>query len=679
MASPVHPGNSDWTMCADKLRHQAQQIPKLDETIATLSRWFDALRAPPYDDQNADERLGAAFGSGTDHPAAWCARVSADLPPELAIPLSDSIGSAAPFETLNSLVNYIFGRACMRSVMATPSDTSGLSLAYNLLWPMAYRNGGAYAGADDELLAQLDTATDARAEVEAEAQRLKQNPVLAAGTLDLDRTRGAIQQASSPKSLETCANWQVRQLPIRLKFGRVVQVIGLSDAAFAIKLLETINNPALVASALSYSGVSDIPAMAHLLNRADQVFDKDNRWTRGTTAWMVLLEIEQRLLTLLEEQIRAVRLGAPVPPDPEAIIRRQLDAAAEAVLSRSDGPRLVLEWLAHLLWSILIMRAPLPGTDIDDLSSLDPRRVLLNAAGACFTRADWANPIRIWALFDGSLLVAGANDSYRLVKEVPLRLPMWHDWLEQENTIVPAALAVLFPGDRASSLSWLASWVRLICQNLQGLSVVHQLTEPGPSQAARHLAWPLARTGRPSERFAELWSDAGWQLTRARFSKLEDAASTVRPCVALVRIGLYMLEWSKLFNNDDVRALASLLADAIDEMRYTLHDPVGDQWPTLAGKLAGVMAATGLLKDGGCERLLARYEGDDDALAAASVNMAANGVPSWQVRQALASIGVDAHELADRWEGWNRRVARDRSGKPTDFLKCLQSISEAVT
>jgi len=140
-----------------------------------------------------------------------------------------------------------------------------------------------------------------------------------------------------------------------------------------------------------------------------------------------------------------------------------------------------------------------------------------------------------------------------------------------------------------------------------------------------------------------------------------------------------MLEWSTLNNANDATAFASLLADAVDEIRYTLPEIVTVWWSSLAGKLAGVMAATGLLKNGGCERLLARYDGDDDSLAAAVVNAAANGVPDWEVRQALTSIGVDAKELAERWETWNDRFARDADGKPSKFLTRLLAISEAAT
>lgn len=666
-----------WRIHADDLREQLQRIPRHEEAIGNLSKWFEVLRGPLYEAQNTDERLQAALASETDNPVVWCFGVPAYLPPELKALLSDRISPDAPAEILDPLIRYALGRACMKSMMLRPSDTAGLSLAYGLLWPLAH-DGIAYAGADDELLHQLVAATEARVEIEAEARRLGENPIGAARRFDRDRTAQAIQQASSPESLEACTHWQIRGLHLDLHFGRVIQVIGSSDTALAAKLLDTIGNAALVATVMRGSGILDIPAKANLLRSVSPVFDLKNCWTGRTTAWIILLDIEERLSEPLQEQVRVVRSGGTHPPAPGAIVEQEVAVAAEALLSRPDGARLALEWLAHLLWSTLLLRTPATRAGGDNLSALEPLSVLLQALGAHFGREDWANPLRVWALFGGSPLVTDVSNSYRPAQELPLLLPLWRDWLGQPNTFGPIAVAVYLWDYTVSSPGWLAKWIRLLCQDLEGHPAMLQLVEAEPSQAARYLAWPLVRSGRPSERFGELWSDAGRQLTRARFAKIEKAADAVQPCVALIRVGLHMLEWSTLNSVDDAGGFASLLADAVDEVRYTLPEIGIAQWSTMAGKLAGVMAAIGLLKDGGCERLLARYDGDDDSLAAAAINAAANGVPAWEVRQALASIGVEAGELAERWETWNARFARDEGGRPSNYLAQLLAIGEAV-
>ncbi len=666
-----------WRMRADSLREQLQRSPQLEGAIESLSMWFDLLRRSPYNAENADERLRAAFASETDNPVAWCAAATAYLPPEVETSLSSVMGPDALLNILDSLLEYVLGRACMRCLMARPSDTSGLSLAYGLLWPTV-RDGISYAGADDELLERLGVMDDARAEIVAEARRLGENPGVVVGSFGRDRTAQAIQNASTPESLEACTNWQIRDLPINLHFGRIIQAIGSADAPFAAILLETIRNPALVASVLGRPDILSIQASANLLRSVGPIFGPDDRWTRGTTAWMVLLDIEAKLSAPLQEQARAVRLGAPRPPDPGGIVKQEeLDVVAEALLARADGPRLALEWLAHLLWSVLLQSPP-SGAGGDTLSDLDHRAVLLNALAARFRQKDWANTLRVWMLFGGSPLVAGANGPRRVAQEAPLLLPLWRDWLGRPNALVPVAVAVQLCDDALPVPTWLPEWVTMLCRDLEGYSFTLQLADTGPAPAAGYLAWPLVRSSAPSERFKLLWSDATWQLTRARFSKLEDAADRVRPCAAIIRIGLRMLEWAALVGAEDPDELAWSLADAIDEVRYTLPEIGLAEWSTLVGILAGSMAGAGLLKDGGCRRLLARYVGDDNSLAAAAVNAVANGMTAWEVRQALASIGEDVGDLTVRWETWNERFARDGSGKPSAFLGQLLAVSQAA-
>jgi hypothetical protein len=667
-----------WRIRADGLREQLQRIPRLGEAIESLSRWFGVLRGGPYDTRPADERLCAAFTSQTGNPVAWCAGVPAYLSPDLETLLGVSVGPDAQVETLDPLIRYALGRACMKSIMARPSDTSGLSLAYSLLWPVSH-DGIGYAGADDELLDQLASATEARVEIEAEARRLGENPVSAASGFDHDRNAQFIERASKPVSLEACTHWQVQSLHFDLKFGRVIQVIASSETAFASELLETVGNAALVASFLRGSGIQDITTLANLLKSVGPAFDQNYLWTGSSMAWMILLDIEERLLKLLQAQIQVARLGAGRPPDPGAIVKREVALTVDVLLSRKDGARLALEWLSHLLWSVILLRTPPPRVGEDDLSIFEPRQVLLQVVSIRLGREDWANPLRIWTLFGGSLLVAGVNDSYRPYRKVPLLLPLWRDWLGQPNTIVPLAVAVQLWGFAVASPGWLAEWVRHLCRDLEGHPAIHQLVKAEPSEAAKYLAWPLVRSGRVSEKFGEIWSDAGWQLTKARFAKLENSADVVQPCAALLCVGLQMLEWSVRDSADDAGALAALLATAIDEVRYTLPEIGIIPWSTFVGRLAGVMASAGLLKYGGCEQLLARYDGDDESLAFAAVYAVANGVPAAEVKQALVSIGVDARELAQRWNTWNARFERGDNGKPSSFLAYLQAISEAVS
>ena len=316
------------------------------------------------------------------------------------------------------------------------------------------------------------------------------------------------------------------------------------DTAFAARLLDAIGNAALVASAIRGADILDIPAKVGLLRSVGLVFDLNDRWTGRTTAWMILLDIEEKLLAPLQAQNGVVRSGGARPSDPLAIIGQEVAIAAEALLSRPDGARLSLEWLAHLHWSVLRLPTQSLKAGGDDLSAFEPWPLLLKALLARFGQEGWANPLRIWALFGGSLLAVDKNNLTRPARKAPLFLPLWRDWLGKPNTLVPIAVAMGFWDSAVLPSGWLAEWVRHLCQNLEGHPAMHQLVAVEASLAARYLAAPLVCSGLPSERFSELWSDANWQLTKARFSKLEDHADVVQPCVALICVGLHMLEFS---------------------------------------------------------------------------------------------------------------------------------------
>jgi hypothetical protein len=349
-----------WRIRADNLRQQLQQIPRCEEAIGSLSKWLALLRGSPYETQNTDERLSAAFTSKTDSPVAWCAGMSAYLLPELEASLRGCIGGDEPLAALAPLTRYVLGRACLKSVMAMASGSVGLSLAYDLLWPVAH-DGIADAGADDELLDQFEAAREARVEIEAEARRRGANPISAARRFDHDRTAQAIGQASSPVSLEACTHWQIQGIHADSEYERVIQVIGSVNTAFAAELLETIGNAALVASVIRGPDILDIPAKGKSTAIRWSAFDLNDRWTGRTMAWMILLDIKEKLPAPLQEQSGVVRSVAARPSDPQAIIRQEVAVAAEALLSRPDGARLALEWLAHLLWSVLRLRIQSPG------------------------------------------------------------------------------------------------------------------------------------------------------------------------------------------------------------------------------------------------------------------------------------------------------------------------------
>ena len=661
----------------DSIRRRFHDSASLQEGVVHLSRWFGILRAPPYSGFNEDERLLAAVASVDDHPVRWCSARSLRLPLDVETSLAAAAPDGSTLDTLDPLVRYVLGRAAMRCMADAPGGSSGLSLAYGLLWPLL-RGAEADAGADDELAVAATLGSEARGEIEAQARRFAADPAMAARSFDRQRTTQALLAAARPASLEACAHWNVRELALDFPFGQVVRPLAAADAGFTAGVLATLGNPALVAAALGSSAAGLEPLRSRAVLRSlPSVFDAGGRWTEEATAWMVVLHLEDGLSGILDDQLRAVRSGAAPPQDPVAVVSAGMSDTVDAVLARPDGPRLTLEWLARLVWSAILGPRPF-GQGVDErFDALQPRAVLLNALAARLEREEWANPVRVWTLFSGGPAVSVLERGEVPKGDFAGQLPTWRDWLGQPNPLVPLAVAVqLLPGS-VSVPAMLPAWIKLLFRNLRGASCDHQMAEAGPNQAASYLAWPLASASGAAETFADLWSDSGWLRTSARFAGLEEAPEAVRPCFALLRVGLRMLQFQAATEGENGAGLATALADAVDEVRYTLPEIGITEWPSLAGSLAGIMATRGLLAGDAVGGLLARYQGDDAALAAAAVNMAANGVPATEVRRALESLGERADRLARRWEAWNDRFARDDRGKPSDFLARLTEIAVA--
>lgn len=673
-APPVDDGAGD---ALDSIRHRVRDSASLQEGVVHLGRWFGILRAPPYSESTEDDRFLAAFTSVTDHPVMWCATRALRLPFDIETSLAATARTGNTLDTLEPLVRYLLGRAAMRCMVDAPGGSSGLSLAYGLLWPLL-RGGEADAGADDELAAAAMPGTQARGEIEAQARRFAADPAIAAGSFDRQRTTQSLQAAARPTSLEACAHWNVRELRLDFPFGQIVRPLAGVDAPFAASVLAMLEHPSLVAAALgSGSAGLDAAWSRAVLRSLPPVFDAGARWTEETTAWMVVLHLEDGLSEILDDQLRAVRSGAATPQDSAAVVLAGTSDTVDAVLARSDGPRLALEWLARLIWSAILGPRPFGQRGDEKFDALQPRAVLLNALAARLGPEEWANPVRIWTLFSGGPAVSMLETGKVPKGGTAMQLPVWRDWLGQPNPLVPLAVAVQLLSGSGPVPALVPAWIKLLFRNLRGASCDHQMADAGPNQAASYLAWPLVRCGRAADAFTDLWSDSGWLRTSARFAALEEAPEAVRPCVALLRVGLRMLQLQAVMGGEDGTWLAAALTDAVDEVRYTLPEIGVSEWPSLAGSLAGIMAARGLLAGDAIGELLGRYHGDDAALAAAMVNMAANGIPAHDVRRALEAMGERADRFVRRWEAWNDRLARDETGRPGDFLTRLMEIAGA--
>lgn len=651
---------------AEGARQETDSRLELETAVDSLCAWCGILREEPYSEANADERLKRAFASPDDNPTRWCARRRLPLAPELETEFAAHLADGGADQPLGVLASYVLGRAAMRSAMRSPAGTSGLSLPYRMLWHPASDVG--FLAADDELATALEGSFEAKGEINAEARRLGAHPGSAARGFDRERTEQAIVAAGRPASLEACAGWRVRDVVIDLPFGRVVQLVGSRDPAWGSRLLDIVANPALNAVMLSSSSLLDVNGLARMLAEAATIFTDAGAWNGRTSVWTILVEIEERLVALLD---RAARSGAPSAAVEQAVRDAMVEIEA-ATRARPDGPRLLLEWMAHLLWGNVFLSRPSTGAR---LGGLPPRHALLDAVAAHFRAGSWSHPLRVRALFGGGTAVAVDG---RSPAGPASSLPVWMDWLGKGTSIAPLGVAIQLWDGAASSVEVLSNWVRDVCAGLENEPMVNVLAQSSASPAAQYLAWPLVHLPNPASAFALIWSDAAWLRTRVRFARLEDASVLTQPAAALVRVGLAMLSWPDTARIANPGPLAIALADAVDELRYGAFEIGLSQWSGLAGTLARGMATHGLLDSDGCSRLLRRYHGDDDSLAAAAVNARDGGVAAELIGRALADMGDRGPDLAGRWARWNDRLARDENGKPGRFLELLTEIARGA-
>ena len=270
---------------------------------------------------------------------------------------------------------------------------------------------------------------------------------------------------------------------------------------------------------------------------------------------MVVLEIQDRLLfpsrNTLAPPDTAIT-GAPLPIGFEPLLISALDVIA----LRADGPRLAIEWLAHLLWSWIIGsgRAGRRGKSIERREALF--RQLIDE---CAKRG-WTAPARIWSMFGG--LPVESFPSAEAIKSAGM--PVWQDWCGRVSYAVPLAVACCtFDGD-ARKTEWLVQWLSSVFPLLKDDFALISLSGSSAARLPGLLAISIANAPCPAAAFRAAWSDAEGARLEAQFLDFLGGQTVVRTCEAIIRVGLGALARG---GNSSIE-LASVLADAIDEARY---------------------------------------------------------------------------------------------------------------
>jgi hypothetical protein len=638
-----------------------QDRPGLTAAADLLADWLLTLRTVGMEAVLPAERIACALAEPTTA-ASW--RDLRDrLPQEFGHPeeAEDLSMSTDP------IAGYCLGRGAMRAAMRHPEGSHGLADAYRLVSSHVW-HAFSREGADDELAEKIDEARAAAAEVCAEAKRLGDDPGIAADFVDRERTRQAIARASAPVSLEACSNWLVRDLPVDHAFMRVLQIVAQGNPERAANLLGEIANPALVAAALHGDQSLNFGSLSGLLPYLPPIFAAGSR-TGSTAAWMLLLEAEDRLLAEIRPQTSA-SLSAVTGGDKDCV-ETSVKAICEGLARREDGPRLAAEWLAHLLWPIVLQFS----TGFRNPGGLECRETLLAIVSGQFRQRGWTEPARLRSLFGGSPVIEAAAADKPTAGVVPGTLPVWMDNQGKPSALIPLAVAALQWDVQAADAGWFTDWMRAVCRHLPGDPALAPLADVGASRIALILARPMIRLPDPAALFATLWEDVAPIRLRARFTDLLEGKDGIQTCHAIVRLGLAALASCVQVAGADPSCLLAQLADAVDEIRYCLPGAGLGHEGDLVAALTSSAAAALLLDEERLEWLFWRYDGDDECLAAAAANALANGMPPDTLRRALALIGEDPDGLLARWKAWNERRITDSRGKPTPMLVWLERMT----
>jgi hypothetical protein len=582
---------------------------------------------------------------------------------------------------LSAVTLYVLGRATMESAITEPRGTGGLTLAYNWFEEIdgAYFS---YGGADDRLLDSDTLPEPVLDEMRNEAQRFGKEPQRAAYLFDHARSSEAIRRAAESESLEAAVNRHVTEARVDLPFGRIVLVVSGKWPALGAELLSALANPVLIAAALADRSLIAAELLASLLQHAPPAFDESGSWSGSFVVRLLLHAFEIWCIELIRNEVMGSGDVTKVDvADLSHLVSMEVTEILRVSIERSDGTRLLLEWLAHLVKSMLSsLTAPWADRRSNVIRSA-PVQALTEAVAAGLRGTPLSEPQSVWDLFGGSSVVLGVDRANPKVSRQDL--PRWDDFRGEGDAMVPIAVSVLLARDdgRISDCArQLVTWIRLAFMWLEDEPDLHlhTLVERSSGELQRILAFPLSKVPQPDAALSSLWEDANWRRTRARFGAPEASAKLIQSCAAVVHLGVHLIRWLPAGSDtaQDAKDVASRLADMIDEARYTLPELGLASWSEMVGTLAGAMAVHKLLEDGAsCHAFLSRYVGDDDALAAAVVGALANGASRSNLASGLRDNGEDPSDLKERWMRWNDRFARDGQGALSPFASRLAEIA----
>jgi hypothetical protein len=620
--------------------------------------------------------LRALLESHEDNPINWCSAHHLSLAPILEKYFKIQEIRSGNHGSLPPLAAYALGRAVMQDALTSPQGTDGLALPYLLVEDIDELGLGAI-GADDELMgSSILENPNAIAEVRQHVASIGTNPV-GTSSLEAEHLKGTVQRWHEANGLEQAVSPQFRLFSIRLPVGHLIRVLARSAPPFAAELLDVLNNPTLLSSIFESSDDDDTKALLELLPFCAPIFDDNTIWTRRCAARLLLDTFEN---SCLEYRARTPSDSkAPsIDADIQDQLKRRTSDLAALLLKRADGPRLALEWVAHLVYVLVAREVSLSFQQKS--SDLRTTRIsdLLSAAIDQFGSQQWARPWEVWRMFGGSENRPNVNQTAQ--KDV--KLPEWTDLAGRKDSVTPFAvasvLAMAVARVESPQLEAL-SWLQRLFTSLDNEPQLPWLAQHPNQSLLNWLAWPIAQIDNPTDFIQTTWENARDIRLQSRFYRVGSEKSATACCAAIVELGLAALRWmSNQTDSNAAKSLATYLQEPIDELRYCMPAMGLHRWSGLVSQLATGFSLIGLLSDSdNCKTFLGRFMGDDDALANAAVHAAASGVSASDLSKNLRAIGVDPVLLRDNWLAWhqNRQRAADVANSP--FVNYLSRIADS--
>jgi hypothetical protein len=640
--------------------------PAADTSIRALSAWISWLRTfRPECLENGSQFLATVRDGTEANPLNWCDARNLVLAPNLRAELTAASSDLSPFAA------YALGRAAMSAVLSEPAGTGGLTLAYRMVDRLDQLGIG-FAGCNDALSeSSIKALPNALDEIDREIARLADDPISTARSFDREAAFGAVRMWQEAAGIEQVLDWRINEVPVELfSFANVLLSISRSAPEEVGCRIEGLRHPCLIKHVLD---MADQATILKLLEHTPAAFDGNYHWLRRSAARLALDAFEAHCI----ESIVVLRSRASdekVAEENAAIEMREcLVAVGEVLSKRSDGPRLTLEWLAHLL-NESVGRESSESSRIKQSDRFRILLLLLNTAIDRFTSEAWAEPREMWCLYGAD---RAAFSSEELAKSNCV-IPVWRNGIGRADAVTPVAVAALITRSAAaqkSRVSEISPWLAAIFNRLEHEPALLWLSSLPSSILFDVLAWPMGYSDDPAKWLATTWGAASSARLSSRFNRVEDkiasrglrwdndlVARKMDRCSAIIELGSWILRWISSRENRETIAppLAQLLQDLVDEYRYCVPPLHVNRDSRLVAMLSVGMAVAGLLVDADSyARFVSRYVGDDDALVAAVSNTAANGVPTEVITAGLKNAGVGIHDLRDRWIAWQKKLSHE--------------------